>query len=76
VPYRRPAPKPTPVVHIHDEAFPSRALCGITWTGPIRGGRVASDTTPPVVVDEAGSANAATCRTCLSVWRRRLAGRP
>ena len=75
MPYRRPTPKPEPVVHIQDERFPSRALCGITWLA-LRGGRIASDTSPPVVVDEAGSANVATCKTCLAMWQRRLAGRP
>ncbi len=60
-------------VHVQDEAFPQRALCGASW-GNLRGGRVASTTVPPVVVDEAGSANAATCLICLAVLRRRWAG--
>ena len=61
-----------PAVHIHDDRFPSRALCGTPWEKVTKGGRAASDTNPPAVVDEQGSANAATCVTCLAVWRRRL----
>jgi hypothetical protein len=68
-----PAPKPA-LVHIRDEQFTSRALCGIDWHRA-RGGNVASDGfDPPVVRDEAGSVKACTCKTCLAVWRRRLAG--
>jgi hypothetical protein len=59
-------------VHIQDDRFLTRSLCGVAWTRVVDGGRIASDTDPPVVVDEAGSAAAATCRTCLAVWRRRV----
>lgn len=57
-------------VHIQSERFPSRSLCGMAW--PVRGGRVASDTKPPVVIDERGSVNPASCRTCITVFRRML----
>ncbi len=68
------APKDDVRVHIHDERFLTRALCGTPWSSVEQGGRVASDTDPPVIVDETGekgSAKAATCVTCLAVWRRR-----
>lgn len=66
---RRPA-----AVHIQDQRFPTRALCGRPWE-LARGGRIASDTTPPVVVDERGSVNPANCVTCLDVYRKRLKAR-
>ena len=61
--------RPSKPVHIQDEQFTLRSLCGHDWNR-VRGGRVASDTEPPVVTDDAGSVNAVTCRTCLAVWRR------
>jgi hypothetical protein len=67
-------PKAPAAIHIRSETYPERALCGASWAthhGGLRGGRIASDTSPPVVSDdERGSANAVTCRTCLAVWRR------
>lgn len=62
-----------PRVHIRDERFPSRAICGLVWTKAEHGGRVASSTSPPVVVnDESGSVNPATCLQCLSLFRESL----
>jgi hypothetical protein len=62
-------------VHIQNEQFPSISLCGHPWENS-RGGRVASSTEPPAVIDEeTGSVNAATCDTCLLRWRR-LRGKP
>jgi hypothetical protein len=65
-------PRRKPAVHIQDEALPILALCGARWELTQHGGRVASSTEPPVVIDEVGSVNAVTCRTCLDVHRRRL----
>lgn len=63
-------------VHIQDQQFPTRALCGLTWERA-RGGRLASDTSPPVVFDEeSGSVNAATCGQCLLALRRLLGRKP
>jgi hypothetical protein len=57
-------------VHIQNERFPTISLCGQAWEDS-RGGRVASSTEPPAVIDEeTGSVNAATCATCLLRWRR------
>jgi hypothetical protein len=57
-------------IHVRDETFPSRALCGRDWRPDVRGGRIASSTSPPVVVnDETGSANALTCAVCWARWR-------
>jgi hypothetical protein len=62
-----------PKVHIRDERFPSRAICGMTWSAPIRGGRIASDTSPPVVFDEERkSVNPASCVKCLELLRAAL----
>jgi hypothetical protein len=71
-----PAPKPDRV-HIQDTKYLHRALCGEPWEQVIKGGRIASDGfEPPVVQDkETGSTDAATCKTCLAVWRRRLASK-
>lgn len=70
----RPFPKPAEAVHIfeQDAGRVGWSLCGVL-AFRLKGGRVASDTTPPVVTDEVGSANAVTCRMCLRVWRRKLA---
>lgn len=65
-----------PAVHIQDDRFPSRVLCGTPLEKVAKGGRVCSDTTPPAVVDDRGSCNAATCVTCLMVWRRRSTSSP
>lgn len=47
------------------------ALCGLLWIDA-RGGRVASSTSPPVIVnEETGSANVLTCRKCWELWRLR-----
>jgi hypothetical protein len=60
-------------IHVRDQAYPARALCGREWIDA-RGGDVASDTCPPVVRDdESGSVNLANCRVCIDVLRRRLA---
>jgi hypothetical protein len=60
-------------VHIRDERFPSRAICGKAWSVSVRGGRVASDTTPPVVFDEERkSVNPASCSKCLELLRHAL----
>lgn len=65
-------PKPPPV-HIRDEQYPVRALCGYEWRQVVAGGIVASEGfEPPVIRDEDGSCKAATCGTCLRVWRRRV----
>jgi hypothetical protein len=62
----------TPRVHVQDEKFPDRALCGLEWA-KCRGGRIASTTEPPVVFDEeSGSVNAASCQQCLLALRRKL----
>lgn len=62
-------------VHIQDPDYRSRSLCGIPWERA-RGGRLASSTDPPVVLDEeSGSVNAVDCRVCMLQVRRRL-GRP
>lgn len=61
-----------PRVHIRDPKFPSRALCGRPWH-EAKGGRVASDTEPPVVIDEeTGSVNPASCRKCIELLRATL----
>jgi hypothetical protein len=57
-------------VHIQSQSCPSQTLCGTAW--PVRGGRVASDTSPPVVIDERGSVNPANCLTCIAVYQRML----
>ena len=60
-----------PRVHIQNERFKTLSLCGLAWS-KAKGGRVASDTTPPVVFDEeSGSVNQATCHQCLLQLRRR-----
>lgn len=61
--------------HIQDPKFSTRALCGLAWERVRRGGRMASDTTPPVVVsdDERASVNVASCAQCVLALRRRLA---
>ncbi len=65
--------KPRPRVHVQDSRYKTRALCGLEWDRA-HGGRVASDTTPPVVCDdESGSVNPATCQQCILAYRRRLA---
>lgn len=59
-----------PRIHVRDEQRPTRALCGRPWSVTSKGGRVASSTSPPVIVnDETGSANALTCQQCWSIWR-------
>jgi len=61
-----------PRVHIRDTQFPSRSICGRHWHES-RGGRVASDTEPPIVKDEeTGSVNPATCRKCVQLHREAL----
>jgi len=56
--------------HIRNDALPWQAWCGRRWRGS-SGGRVASDTDPPLVKnDETGTAHWATCALCLSRWRR------
>ena len=65
-----------PRIHIQDPKFPNRALCGRDWAASI-GGRAASDTNPPVVIDdETGSVNPANCLQCVLTYRRRLAKKP
>lgn len=65
-----------PRVHIQNPRFQTVTLCGQPWELS-KGGRVASDTTPPAVIDEeSGSVNAATCSTCLLQWRRRRSVAP
>jgi hypothetical protein len=59
-------------IHLQDPQFRDRALCGREWR-LCRGGREASTTEPPVVIDEeSGSVNAVDCRICLLQLRRRL----
>jgi hypothetical protein len=59
-------------VHLQDPKFQDRAMCGREWR-LCKGGREASDTTPPVVIDEeSGSVNAVDCQQCLLALRRRL----
>lgn len=63
----------TPTVHIQDERFADRVLCGTPWAKVTKAGMPRSDTFPPAVRDEEnGSVNAATCYTCLTIWRRML----
>ncbi len=64
---------PPAKIHIQDQQFKMRALCGLAWDRA-RGGRAASDTEPPIVHDEeSGSVNPATCFQCVLAYRRRLA---
>jgi hypothetical protein len=59
-------------IHIQHARFTDQTFCGKPWTGS-RGGRLASDTSPPVVYDdEAGSTNVATCAACILQLRRWL----
>lgn len=57
-------------IHIQDEDYPLRALCGKPWL-EAHGGRIVSNTLPVVRDDESGSVNQVTCRVCLLQWRRR-----
>lgn len=60
-----------PRIHIQNPDHLTIALCGRRWSRVSRGGRIASDTEPPVVKDdESGSCDVATCDVCLAKWRR------
>lgn len=61
-------------VHIQDQIFKTRSLCGRAWV-KIKGGEPRSDTDPPAVFnEETGSVNAATCQQCCLVLRRSKLG--
>lgn len=62
--------------HVQDTIFPTRAMCGLPWERVKRGGREASDTSPPVVVSDRGSVRPASCAQCVLAIQRRLARKP
>ncbi len=62
-------------IHIQDQRFKTRALCGRPWD-KARGGRVASSEVEEQLVvhnEESGSVNPATCEKCVKLYRERLA---
>ncbi len=64
--------KREPSVHIQDQQFKTRALCGKPWTKKTVGGRAAGDAPPPIVVSEKGSVRPANCETCIGLYRKRM----
>ncbi len=64
---------PAPKIHIRSTRWTSLTLCGLKWEGRVSG-RIASDTTPPAVVDDdSGSVYPATCVSCLTKYAAQLA---
>lgn len=71
VPRKTSKPRPD-LVHIQDERFEVRTLCGKPWR-QAKGGRVASNTDPPVVTNERGSVYPLSCKACLLIWNQKQA---
>jgi hypothetical protein len=62
-----------PRVHIRDEQFLSRSLCGQPWRGARSAGRPCSDSDPPYVTnDESGSVSQTTCLKCIELYRAKM----